>query len=183
MSRKGELSSSSPLLSLNPFVDSSGLLRVGGRQRLSKSTYESKHPVILSGKHPLTRHIICTEHLRLLHAGPTLLSASMSQRYHIVGGRNVVRSITRECVTCRCKAVKPCLQLLGQLPIDCITPGPVFDKVGVNYAGSVLVKYGHVRKPTVVKAYICVFVSLTVKAVHLELVSDLTTDAFIACLR
>ena len=27
------------------------------------------------------------------------------------------------------------------------------------------------------------FVSLTVKAVHLELVSDLTTDAFIACLR
>ena len=35
----------------------------------------------------------------------------------------------------------------------------------------------------IVKAYICVFVSLTVKAVHLELVSDLTTDAFIACLR
>ena len=33
------------------------------------------------------------------------------------------------------------------------------------------------------KAYICVFVSLSVKAVHLELVSDLTTDAFIACLR
>ena len=32
-------------------------------------------------------------------------------------------------------------------------------------------------------AYICVPVSLTVKAVHLELVSDLTTDAFIATLR
>ena len=183
LSRKGELSSSSPLLSLNPFVDSSGLLRVGGRQRLSKSTYESKHPVILSGKHPLTRLIIRTEHLRLLHAGPTLLSASLSQRYHIVGGRNVVRSITRKCVTCRRKAVKPCPQMLGQLPIERITPGPVFNKVGVDYAGPVLVKYGHVRKPTVVKTYICVFVSLTVKAVHLELVSDLTTDAFIACLR
>ena len=73
--------------------------------------------------------------------------------------------------------------MLGQLPIERITPGPVFDKVGVNYAGPVLVKYGHVRKPTVVKTYICVFVSLTVKAVHLELVSDLTTYAFIACLR
>ena len=79
LSRKGELSSSSPLLSLNPFVDSSGLLRVGGRQGLSKSTYESKHPVILSGKHPLTQLIIRTEHLRLMHAGPTLLSASLSQ--------------------------------------------------------------------------------------------------------
>ena len=73
--------------------------------------------------------------------------------------------------------------MLGQLPIECVTPGPVLDKVGVDYAGPVLVKYGQVRKPTVVKAYICVFVFLTVKAVHLELVSDLTTDACISCLR
>jgi len=34
-----------------------------------------------------------------------------------------------------------------------------------------------------VKAYICVFVSLAVKAVHLEAVSDLTSEAFIAALR
>ena len=53
----------------------------------------------------------------------------------------------------------------------------------MDYAGPVYVKRGHVRKPTVVKAYICVFVSLSVKAVHLELVSDLTTEAFIATLR
>ena len=36
-----------------------------------------------------------------------------------------------------------------------------------------LLKYGSMRKPTIIKTYICVFVSLTVKAVHLELVSDL----------
>ena len=46
-----------------------------------------------------------------------------------------------------------------------------------------MIKYGYVRKPTIVKAYICIFVSLTVKAVHLELVTDLTTEAFIARLR
>ncbi len=39
------------------------------------------------------------------------------------------------------------------------------------------------RKPVIVKSYVCVFVSLSVRAVHLELVSDLSTDAFIACLR
>ena len=49
--------------------------------------------------------------------------------------------------------------------------------------GPLMIKYGHVRKPTVVKAYICVFVSLIVKAVHLELVTDLTSDAFIAYLK
>ena len=183
LSQQISLNPSSPLLPLHPFVDSAGLLRVGGRQRLSKTAYESKHPAILSGKHPLTRIIIYTEHLRLLHAGPTLLSASLSQRYHILGGRSVIRSTARGCVTCRRQAVKPRPQKLGQLPIERVTPGPVFGKVGVDYAGPVLIKYGYVRKPTIIKTYICVFVSLTVKAVHLELVSDLSSDAFIASLR
>ena len=58
--------------------------------------------------------------------------------------------------------------------------GPVFDKVGVDFAGPVQTKYG---KPVIVMSYICLFVSLSVKAVHLEPVSDLTSDAFIAALR
>ena len=64
-----------------------------------------------------------------------------------------------------------------------MTPDIVFSNVGVDYAGPVLIKLGAVRRPTVVKAYIAVFVSLSVKAVHLELVSDLSTEAFLACLR
>ena len=70
--------------------------------------------------------------------------------------------------------------LLGQLPIETHL---IFNKVGVDYAGPVYIKHGLVRKPVIVKAYVCVFVSLSIKAVHLELTSDLTTDAFIACLR
>lgn len=73
--------------------------------------------------------------------------------------------------------------MLGQLPVERVTPGPVFDKVGVHFAGPINVKFGSVRRSTVVKSYICVFVSLTVKAVHLESVSDLTTEAFLASLR
>ena len=74
-------------------------------------------------------------------------------------------------------------QLLGQLPIERITPSSAFDKGGVDYAGPLLVKYGHVRKSTQIKTYICGFVCLAVKAVHLELVSDLSTEAFLSCLR
>ena len=64
-----------------------------------------------------------------------------------------------------------------------MTPGSVFEKVGVDYAGPFHIKYGSVHKPTIIKAYVCVFVCLSVKAVHLESVSDQTTDAFIATLR
>ena len=72
---------------------------------------------------------------------------------------------------------------MGQLPIERVTPGLVFEHTRIDYAGPVYVKLGHVRKPTSVKAYIGIFVSLSVKAVHIELISDLTSAAFLACLR
>ena len=175
---------SSRLKALRPFIDTKGLLRVGGRQEMSQGiSYEVQHPLILHGKHPLACLIIHTEHVHLLHAGPTLLSASLITRYHIVKGHMIIRSVYRQCIVCRRHSVKPKPQMMGQLSIERVTPGPVFDKTGVDYAGPILTKLGHTRKPIIVKSYICVFVSLTVKAVHLEVVPDLTTEAFIACLR
>jgi len=179
---KSDLNRSSPLLSLRPFIHSSGLLRVGGQQQHSQVSYSQKHPIILLHKHPLTHLIIRSTHLRLLHAGPTLLTASLASRYHILSCRKLVRSTTRGCVTCRRLSAKPSSQLMGQLPIERLTPGPVFDKVGIDFAGPVQTKYAHVRKPVIVKSYVCLFISLSVKAVHLEPVSNLTSDAFIAAL-
>ena len=75
------------------------------------------------------------------------------------------------------------MQLLCQLPPDRLNPGPVFNQVGVNYTGPIMVKSESPRKPFVDKAYVSVFVSFTVKAVHLEPVSELMTAAFIATLR
>ena len=175
-----ELLRTSSVLALHPFVDSLSLLHVGGRERNSNGPYSSQHPILLSGKHPLTKLIVGSEHKRLLHAGPTLLTCSLSRRFYITRCRQVVRDVTRSCFRCRRLTAKPQPQLLGQLPIERITPDLIFDKVGV---GPVYIKHSHIRKPVIVKAYICVFVSLAVKAVHLELTSDLTTDAFIASLR
>ena len=174
----------SRLLPLRPFIDDSqSILRVGGRLSHSKLCYSKMHPIILHAAHPVTKVIVETEHLRLMHAGPTLLSSSLSRQFHIIGLRKIVRSVTRQCVTCKRQCVKPTDQLLGQLPAERVTPASTFDKVGVDYAGPFQIKFGHVRKPTVLKAYICLFVCLAVKAVHLELVSDLTAEAFIAALR
>ncbi len=180
---KKPLPSSSCLLPLHPFLDSYDILRVGGRERNSSLSYSRCHPVILHGKHPISKLIIRSEHLRLLHAGPTLLLASISRRFHVVYLRKTVRFITRQCVTCRRQTVRLQPQMMGQLPLERVTPGLVFEKVGVDYAGPFLIKYGMARKPTIVKAYMCIFVSLTVKAVHMEVVSDLTSVAFIATLR
>ena len=115
----------------------------------------------------------------MLHAGPTLVSATLTCRFHITSMRKTVRSVTRQCITCRRQTTKPQSQMLGQLPLERVPPRAVFERVGVDYAGPFYIKHGMV----VVKAYICVFVSLAVTAVHLEAVSNMTTEAFLATLR
>ena len=57
----------------------------------------------------------------------------------------------------------------------------VVDKVGDGYAEPIKVKIGPVDKSVITKAYMCIFVSFMVNAVHLEVVSELSTTAFIAC--
>ena len=69
---------------------------------------------------------------------------------------------------------------MGELPQARSHPAPTFSQVGVDFAGPISLKLGHTRKPVIVKAYIGLFVCLVTKAVHIELVSDLSTDAFLA---
>ena len=90
----------------------------------------------------------------------------------------IVRSLTHACTVCCCNSAKLQPQILGQLPIECTTPDSVFETVGVDYTGPFYTKQGFVRKTTIVKAYACIFVSLSVKALHLQLVSELTSEAF-----
>ena len=125
------------------------------------------------------------KHLQLLHAVPMLLTASLNRRFYIMGVRRYVQSITRGCIVCRREATKPQVQKMGKLPAERITPtypGNVFNTVGVNYTGPVKIKCSPIHKPTILKAYICVFISMPVKAIHIEAVSYLTTEAFLACL-
>ena len=77
-----DLPKTSSLLHLHPFLDSDSLFRVGGREHNSNRSYSSQHPIILSGKHPVTKLIVRSEHLRLLHAGATLLICSLSTFLH-----------------------------------------------------------------------------------------------------
>ena len=55
-------------------------------------------------------------------------------------------------------SVKPTPQMMGEFPIERVTPGPVFEEIGVDYAGPILIKHGHAQKSTILKSYICVFV-------------------------
>ncbi|XP_062539042.1 uncharacterized protein LOC134207338 [Armigeres subalbatus] len=182
LKRKGTVPSKSPLKNLQLFVDQKGILRLGGRLRLSEEKYQTKHPMVLPSKHPLTKLIAEHFHIALLHSGPRMTMATMRQEFWPLRAKDLVNSVCRKCHKCFRNRPAPITQPIGQLPKTRIAPSKPFNITGVDYCGPVYMKPVH-RRAAPQKAFIAVFVCFTTKAVHLELVCDLSTDAFIAALR
>ena len=71
---------------------------------------------------------------------------------------------------------------MGDLPQERVTPTLPFLRTGVDLCGPIFYKYPN-RKAQPVKGYVAIFVCLVVKAVHIEMVADLSTNPFLAALR
>lgn len=180
--RKGaSVTRNSPLRWYNPFICKNRILRVGGRLKHSEEPDDFKHPMILPARHRCTRLLFEQYHLRLLHTGPQLLLGSIRQRYWSLGGRNVARLVVQQCLKCFRSEPKLVRQFMGELPASRVTDSRPFSKTGIDYFGPVFVRPGPRR--VAVKAYGAIFVCMCTKAVHIELVSDLSIDRFLQALR
>lgn len=184
ISRKGKVSHRSNLKSLAPFIHTDGLLRVGGRLSQSVLPFDTKHQIILPKEDPITNLIIQHYHINHFHAGTTLLISLLRQRYWIIQCRNVIRRTVYNCVKCFRDRATTITQIMGELPASrtvCnISP---FTHTGIDYAGPFYLKDDKIKKAKVYKGYIVIFVCFSTKAIHIEVVKDLSTEAFIAALR
>ncbi|BET00202.1 Pao retrotransposon peptidase [Nesidiocoris tenuis] len=168
---------------LDPFL-SEGVLRVGGRLQNAAFPYEQQHPILLPSKGKFVELLIDQYHIDLLHAGPHVLLANLRLKYWIPAARTMVRSRVHKCNTCYRTRPKPVLPKMAPLPQFRVTGNQVFERVGVDYAGPFHITPLRRRgQRTLTKAYFCLFICLAVKAVHIELVSDLSTEMFLAAFK
>ncbi|GFX13815.1 integrase catalytic domain-containing protein [Trichonephila clavipes] len=163
--------------------DSDGLLRVGGRLSNSDLPYVNKHPAILPGNHNLTVQIIVHFHRKNLHTGASSLLHYVREKFWPLNGRSLCRKVVHECLVCFKSRPLVTSQLMGNLPRDRVVPDYPFNCSGVDFCGPFMIRYKNQRKGILHKIYICVFVCFVSKAIHIEIVSDLTSDAFIATLK
>jgi len=120
--------------------------------------------------------------MRSLHSGPHVVQALIQQQFWIIGCRSLLRSRIHKCITCvKFHALK--LQPpMGDLPVARVTISRPFSHVGTDFAGPFQIKFSSRRNSPSTKGYLCLFVCLATKAVHLEFVSALSMNAFIATL-
>ncbi|XP_076624584.1 uncharacterized protein LOC143343501 [Colletes latitarsis] len=169
--------------SLNPFLDPEGILRVGGRLARATLPYATKHPALLPKDHAVTKSLIHDEHIKHFHAGTQATLNTIRQRFWIPSGRNVVRHILHKCTTCRRLNPSTPNYLMGDLPTNRVTPSRPFMHAGVDYCGPLFIKEKVQRNRNKVKVYLAIFVCFATKAIHIEIVNDLTTEAFLAAVR
>lgn len=178
-----EIDRRSKLLPLNPYLDEEGILRVGGRINNAYIDAEQKNPIIVPHNGHYTEMLIDHTHKNTFHGGARVTSARLRKQYWIIGGNRAVKKRIFNCVKCRRHNPIQQTQLMGDLPAPRCNPTRPFYHSGVDYTGYIDVKTNKGRGSKTTKGYVAVFVCMVTKAVHLELVSDLTSTAFLAALR
>ena len=167
----------SSLFKLSPFLDESGLLRVGGRLQMSDYTYNEKHPIILPKGHVSTL-LVTFQHQLLKHAGVSSLLTSLRNNFWIFGVRVTSKKVCRECVLCQRQDARACSQIMAPLPSDRINRSHPFSVVGLDHAGPVYCSDTGKKKH-----YILLFTCGVIRAVHLELVPSLCLSDFMLAFR
>lgn len=180
---KNKVISKNNLSCLSPFLDEEGLLRVGGRLKNSSLPFNSKHPMILNGKHVLAKLIMEHTHITLLHAGPQLMLSTVRQTYWLTAGMSAAKKVVRNCVTCFKSQPRSVTPIMAHLPTERVNVANTFSIVGIDYAGPFMLKDRKGKNYKTYKSYICLFVCFASKAIHLELNTDLTSETFLATLR
>ncbi|XP_059046900.1 uncharacterized protein LOC131842377 [Achroia grisella] len=168
---------------LKPFI-LEGIIRVGGRLRNSNLNFDQKHPIVLPRKHHILDLLVDYHHKVNCHAGPDLLMSILRQKYWILSARNLIRHRVHKCVPCfklRPKSTFP--EMSDHKPCRVLETLKPFMHTGTDYAGPFKITITRGRGIRSTKAYICLFVCLTTRAVHIELAGDLSTASFMSALK
>ncbi|XP_062610110.1 uncharacterized protein LOC134271902 [Saccostrea cucullata] len=182
----------SPPLPLKPILDEHGVLRVGGRiQRMrgkKQNDYTKAitcHPKIIPKGHQIALLLVRHYHASIHHQGRHLTEGAIrSAGYWIIGGKRLVSTVIRDCVTCKKLRGQTGWCQMADLPIDRMEPGPPFTFVGIDTFGPWPIVFRRTRGgQSNQNRWAIMFTCLVSRAVHVELVEELSSSSFINALR
>ena len=173
---------------INAKLDDDGLLRAHGRlEDIRSLPSDMRNPIILPRNHPLAYLLLRRMHETRRHCGYKRLMYEARNKFWIIGLRGMAKYLTKKCIICQKLRTKPLEQIMGQLPSLRVASGlPPFCNTAMDMFGPFHIR---LNRKTLKEAQVIIFTCMTTRTVHLELVTDKSTDTFLlafrrfACLR
>ena len=178
---KSKSSSRLPLVrQLRLHLTDEGLISCTGRIHNAPVSNLTKFPYLLPRKHPLTDLIVRDVHIKHFHAGTNSTVTYLRQMYWIPAARQCVRNVLKHCVVCNksggshYKTPDP-----PPLPKHRVQMMQPFTVTGVDFTGALYIRAPEGEN----KVYICLFTCANTRAIHLEVVGDLSEETFLEAFR
>lgn len=177
---KENIERSSEIFKLTPIMDSDNVIRLSSRSQNATTSYAARNPPILPSKHEFVDLLIQEFHEEQFHIGEDATIANIRERAWIINLRSAFRRVKSRCQYCKIASARPEMPLMGQLPVARLDfSSKPFTHVGVDCFGHYDVKFGRGK----IKRWVMIFTCLTFRAVHLELLNDMSTNECMAAIR
>lgn len=179
------ISRQSPLYALCPYVDQSGLLRIGGRLSQAHFDRDTISPLILPKQSHVTTLLIRHHHEQAQHQGRHITEGTLrAAGLWIIGGKRLISSILYHCVTCRRLRGKMETQKMSDLPDDRLSTDPPFTFVGLDVFGPWAIAARRTRGGLASsKRWAVLFTCMSTRAIHIEVIEAMDSSSFINALR
>lgn len=160
------------LKGLEVFQDEQGIIRLKTRLTNLNDHHDFKFPIVLPPEAPIVKQLIFESHRNYCHAGVGFLLTKLREKYWILHGRKAIRGVTSKCYRCRIFAAKAFITPTAPLPLDRVKDAEPFQTTGVDLAGPLILRN---KK----KIWFIIFTCAVYRAVHLAVIENLSTTAFI----
>ncbi|XP_045777259.1 uncharacterized protein LOC123875465 [Maniola jurtina] len=165
---------------LGVFKDVDGILRCKGRLQYAEWSFDKRYPILIPKGCDFTDKIIRKTHEKNYHVGVNHTLSLIRQKYWIPQGKREVRKKLEKCPRCVKHGGGPFkAPHIPALPHERVNYSKPFTFTGIDYLGPVLVK----TEGGTSKRWICLLTCLAVRAVHLEVVDDLSAEEGLLALR
>ncbi|GFX99975.1 integrase catalytic domain-containing protein [Trichonephila clavipes] len=158
------------------FIDNDNILRVKSKITERNDEGSFLYPILLPDKCEFTKLLIRSVHKKNCHAGIQIMQSLIREKFWIIRARKTIKSILNECFICARFKVKSLSSGPSPLPPDRVNDCAIFEVVGIDVAGPLFLKTGE-------KVWITLFTCAVYRALHVELVNALSSDAFLLALR